>query len=106
MDSWGAEELALGESESERDQTVNKEPASIFPNGTETSKPETKSTNNGNGPATQAQCRALYALTKRGNYSEKDIESMLRPFNASTFQDLTRESASQLISSLQTEVAA
>ena len=60
----------------------------------------------GNGRATQAQCRALYALTKRAQYTDADIESLLRPLNASTFQQLTRESASQLISYLQTEVAA
>ncbi len=59
----------------------------------------------GNGKATQAQCRALWALTKKARYTEEDIESMLRPLNASTFQDLTRESASQLITVLQTEVA-
>ena len=60
----------------------------------------------GNGRATQAQCRALWALTKKARYTEEDIESMLRPLNASTFQELTRESASQLITVLQTEVAA
>jgi hypothetical protein len=60
----------------------------------------------GNGRATQAQCRALYALTKRAQYRDQDIESMLRPMNAATFQELSRESASQLITYLQTEVAA
>jgi hypothetical protein len=60
----------------------------------------------GNGRATQAQCRALFALTKRANYTDQDVESLLRPLNASTFQDLSRESASQLITYLQTEVAA
>ncbi|MBM3301120.1 MAG: hypothetical protein FJY85_14335, partial [Deltaproteobacteria bacterium] len=59
-----------------------------------------------NGKATQAQCRALWALTKKARYSEEDIESMLQPLNASTFQELSREAASQLISYLQTEVAA
>jgi hypothetical protein len=60
----------------------------------------------GNGRATQAQCRALWALTKKARYTEEDIESMLTPLNASTFRELTRESASQLIVYLQTEVAA
>ncbi len=60
----------------------------------------------GNGKATAAQVRALYALTKRARYTEEDVESMLRPLSAATFHDLTRESASHLISSLQTEVAA
>ena len=45
-------------------------------------------------------------LTKRANYTEEDVESMLRPLNASTFQDLSRESASNLITYLQTEIAA
>ncbi len=58
------------------------------------------------GLATQAQCRALYALTKRARYTEEDIERMLEPFNTSRFQDLTREAASHLITSLQTEAAA
>ncbi len=60
----------------------------------------------GIGQAPQAQCRALYALTKRAQYTEQDIQSLLSPFNASTFQNLTRESASQLIGNLQTQVAA
>jgi len=60
----------------------------------------------GNGKATQAQCRALYALTRKARYSEEDIASLLGPLNASTFQELSRESASHLIQTLQTEVAA
>jgi hypothetical protein len=59
-----------------------------------------------NGAATSAQVRALYALTKRARYTDEDIASLLGPLNASTFQDLTRESASALITTLQTEVAA
>jgi hypothetical protein len=50
--------------------------------------------------------RALFALTKRANYTDEDVASLLGPLNASTFQDLSRESASQLITYLQTEVAA
>jgi len=72
-------------------------------------KPSVQPRPNGNGnggKATQAQCRALYALTRKAHYTDEDVESMLRPLNASTFQDLTRESASQLIGYLQTEVAA
>jgi hypothetical protein len=60
----------------------------------------------GIGQATQAQCRALFALTKRANYTAEDIDGMLSSMGAATFQDLTRESASQLIGSLQAEVAA
>lgn len=61
---------------------------------------------NGRGRATGAQCRALYALTKKAQYSEEDVNRMLAPLNAATFQELTREAASQLITHLQTEVAA
>ncbi len=60
----------------------------------------------GIGQATQAQCRALYALTKRAKYQEADIGDMLARFDASRFEDLTCESASYLIGHLQQEVAA
>jgi hypothetical protein len=92
--------------EPERQQNPSKESEQVFPKGNGDSKPETKPTGNGSGRATQAQCRALYALTKRANYTDEDIESMLRPLSAANFQDLTRESASNLITYLQTEVAA
>ena len=60
----------------------------------------------GNGAVTQAQIRALYALTKRANYQEADIGEMLARFEVSRFEDLSRQSASQLIGHLQTQVAA
>ena len=60
----------------------------------------------GDGKATTAQVRALYALTKKAQYTEQDIQRMLSPLEADTFQQLTREDASRLISYLQTEVAA
>ncbi len=106
MDACGAEELAFAVAEIEREQTFNRKPAPMLSEGNGHGKPEAKPTGNGNGRATQAQCRALFALTKRARYTDADIESMLRPLNASTFQNLTRESASRLIGSLQTEVAA
>jgi hypothetical protein len=106
MDSCGAEELAFAEMEPQREQTTSKQPASVFPEGNGESKPEAKPLGNGNGRATQAQCRALYVLTKRAQYTDQDVESLLRPLNAATFNDLSRESASQLISYLQTEAAA
>jgi hypothetical protein len=102
-----AEEVShVAAAEQEREQTGSKEPVRVFPQGDGESKPEAKPAGNGNGRATQAQCRALYALTKRAQYTDQDIESLLGPLNASTFQELTRESASQLITYLQTEVAA
>jgi len=58
------------------------------------------------GLATTAQVRALHALTKKAQYSEEDVGRMLASLNAATFQELTREDASQLISALQSEAAA
>jgi len=102
-----AEEVShVASAEPEREQTTRKEAERVFPQGDGEGKVETKAAGNGNGRATQAQCRALWALTKKARYTEEDIESMLRPLNASTFQELSRESASHLISYLQTEVAA
>lgn len=121
LEFTGAEEVShVTVTEAETEETSNKRPDKVFDQGNGNSKAETKASSDaidrpdhgskpqscGNGRATQAQCRALYALTKRAQYSDQDIESMLRPLNANTFQDLTRESASQLITSLQTEVAA
>jgi hypothetical protein len=60
----------------------------------------------GNGKATTAQVRALYALTKRARYHEDDIASLLAPFQVSRFEDLPREAASQLIGYIQQEIAA
>ena len=105
----GAEEVShVAAAEPETVPSANREPVKVFPEtqGTAAGKEESKPQHCGNGRATQAQCRALYALTKRASYTDEDIESMLRPLNAAAFQDLTRESASQLITSLQTEVAA
>jgi hypothetical protein len=102
-----AEEVShLANTEPEPEQTTGKEGKPVFPEQKEGDKPETKSGGNGNGRATQAQCRALFALTKKARYEEADINNLLAPHNASTFQDLSREDASRLISALQTEVAA
>jgi hypothetical protein len=60
----------------------------------------------GNGKATTAQVRALFALTKRAKYHEDDISSLLAPFQVSRFEDLPREAASQLIGYIQQEIAA
>jgi hypothetical protein len=103
----GAEEVShVASVDPEREQTQNKEPVKVFQGDEGNSKPETKPSGNGPGSITQAQCRALYALTKRANYTDEDIESLLSPMKAATFRDLSRESASQLITYMQTEVAA
>jgi hypothetical protein len=135
LEYTGAEEVShVAAADPDGEQTANKPPASLFPEGKGNSKAISKASSDaidsggneskpqscgidqgGNGSnehkyapgqATQAQCRALYALTKKARYTDEDIESMLRPMNAASFQDLTRESASQLIGYLQTEVAA
>lgn len=102
----GAEEVShVAAAEAEGKQSPSKETERMSPEGNGESKAETKPASTGNGKATQAQVRALFALTKRANYSNEDIASLLGPLNASTFQELTRESASQLITYLQTEAA-
>ncbi len=90
----------------------------VFPDGNDNDKAGTaapsvapaetgsKPKSGGNGTLTQAQCRALYALTKRAGYTDQDIQTLLAPFTASTFQDLSRETASYLIGHLQQEIAA
>ena len=121
LEFCGAEEIAsVADGEQNSERTGNKAPERLFVQDNGGSKPETAEQDSatsygkeeskpqrcGNGQATQAQCRALFALTKRASYTDEDTESLLRPFNVSTFQELSRESASQLITSLQTEVAA
>ena len=119
----GAEEVShVVPVEAETEQRPSKEPERVFPEGNGNGKAGTKASHDaidrptegsgskpqrcGTGQATTAQVRALYALTKKAQYSEQDIQSMLSPLEASTFQQLTREDASRLISYLQTEVAA
>lgn len=117
MDSCGAEELAFAEMEP---QSANKQTEPVFSEANGESKVRSKPSSDGNDPggngskpqscgngrATQAQVRALFALTKRANYHEEDVTNLLAPFHVSRFEDLPREAASKLISSLQTEAAA
>ncbi len=106
LEFTGAEEVShVPAAESEPEQTGGKEGKPVFPEQKEGDKPETKSGGKGNGKATQAQCRALFALTRKVRYSEEDIANLLSPMNAPTFEDLSREDASRLISHLQTETA-
>ncbi len=96
----------MANTEPEPEQTTGKESKSVFQEGNGKGKQETKSGGNGNGKSTQAQCRALWALTKKARYVQEDIANLLSPMNVATFQDLTREDASRLISYLQTEATA
>jgi len=107
LEFCGAEEVShVMETEAASEQIASKEPQQVFPGANGSSKSEAKASGNGNGKATQAQCRALYALTKKAQYEEEDINSLLAPLNVTTFQDLSRQEASHLISYLQTEAAA
>ena len=103
LEYTGAEEVShvqAGETERERTSSLDPEAGS---NGN--GKPNTKPVSLVNGKATQAQCRALFALTKKAQYAPEDVERLLNPLQATRFEDLARESASQLITYLQTEVA-
>jgi hypothetical protein len=108
MEYTGAEEVShTAAAEPIREQRLNKSPEQPLDIIDSNNKPDTKTELRDTlGRITQAQVRALYALSKKARYSDDDIQSMLRPFNASTFQELSREAASKLISYLHTEVAA
>jgi hypothetical protein len=116
MDSCGAEELAFAEMEPAGPQEKLAQRCANNRTDDSTDQPAGGNGSKGqhcpiekphsHGAVTSAQVRALFALTKRARYSDEDIDSLLGPLNASTFQELTREDASRLIQSLQTEVAA
>jgi hypothetical protein len=133
MEYTGAEEVShVGSAEPNNEQSSNKRTERVFPARQPKSELEANPPNGGtnsvtgeairlehcaaaegsmpqhcgNGQATSAQVRALFALTKRARYSEQDIQDLLRPLDACAFKDLSREDASRLITYLQTEVAA
>jgi hypothetical protein len=121
LEFTGAEEVShVNGTENETEQTSNKTPEKVFDQSNGQSKAGTKAeisenagSENGsmpktcaNGRATQAQVRALFALSKRANYHDDDIVQMLAPFQVSRFDDLPRDAASKLIGSLQQEAAA
>ena len=120
LEFTGAEEISHVPSvRSESEQTAGKESKTVFPAsngngeakvqssaaGKAESKPSRDGKGNGNGKSTRAQCRALLALSKKARYGEEDVANLLRPMNAATFDALTREDASRLISYLQTQSA-
>jgi hypothetical protein len=131
LEYTGAEEVShVTGTEAEKEQSGSKEPVPVFdedngngkqgteaPNGTPAERilqgeTETKASDkpvnksNVGGKATQAQARALFALTRKAQMCEEDIAGMLSPFNVTRFEDLMLPEASRLIQSLQTEVAA
>jgi len=62
--------------DSELEQTTGKEVKPVFPEENQGNKPATKSGGNGNDRSSQAQCRALYALTKKARYAQEDIANL------------------------------
>ena len=102
----GAEEVNHVVDDADAGQSKRKETRPVFNDHNGVGEPKSKPQHCGIGRVTSAQCRALHALTKRAGYSQEDIDRMLSPLNAATFQELTREAASQLITSLQSEAAA
>ncbi len=109
LEYTGAEEVSHvqnGDTERQRTSYRDGELDASASNGNDSGKPQTGTVGPVNSKATQAQCRALFALTKKAQYGQEDVERLLNPLQATRFEDLTRESASQLITYLQTEVAA
>jgi hypothetical protein len=121
MEFCGAEEVAhVMDTESPEDRNHSRQSQKVVPGANGKGKDDTEAPHNAtvrsndgprpehhrNGLATQAQCRALYALTKKARYTEQDVEQLLNPLDVSCFQDLHRQEASRLISYLKTEVAA
>jgi len=108
----GAEEVshAMTDSEPAGAKVENKDQKPVFERQESHDKAESKAPaqpkNGNNGKATGAQIRALYALSKKAQMSEEDLDTMLRPLNASRFEDLTLSDASRLIQYLQTQVRA
>ena len=113
LEYTSAEEVSHVESDQapKKDRKPNKDPKPIFPDSDSHGKPEGNSSkksagNGGARKATQAQCRALFALTRKAGFAQEDIDKMLSPLSAGVFDDLAREDASRLIADLQTQVAA
>ncbi len=102
---YGVEFTGLEEVSHVTDQSEAKPGNGDRPEGKTESESRSSPPVTGNGGPTQAQIRALHALTKKARYGEEDLQNLLAPLNAATFQDLTKESASRLISYLQTEAA-
>lgn len=108
-----AEEIShvMPETESTGVRNESKGSKPVFEQEEPQGKPETKAPaqpkngSNGNGgKATGAQCRALYALSKKARMCDEDVDGLLRPLNATRFEDLSLSDASHLIQYLQTQV--
>jgi hypothetical protein len=101
----GAEEVSHISDSPEERPTMNKPSEEATRGGNGNGKRDSSPPNRGNGKATQAQVRALHALSRKAQYHDEDITGMLAPFDVSRFDDLPKEAASQLIGYMQQEVA-
>jgi hypothetical protein len=115
LEFTSAEEVShvIPETEPAGAPNEGKELKPVFEQDQSQGKPETKAPtqiktgNTGNGSrATGAQCRALYALSKKAKMCDEDLDGLLRPLNVTRFEDITLSDASRLIQYLQTQVAA
>ncbi len=105
MEFTGAEEISrVIPDPVDSEQKGNGGSGTVFKEGNGNGKSETKSQKN--GKATQAQCRALYALSRKAKMQDEDIHGMLSPLQVASFEDLNVSDASRLIQYLQTEVSA
>jgi hypothetical protein len=117
LEFTGTEEVShITAADANDEQNAGKNPEPLFPGGK--GKPETKASNdtpdpgnseakpvepaipgrpraqnNGPGKSTTAQVRALFALTRKANFTDEDVQSLINPFNVTRFEDLPREAA-------------
>ena len=88
LEYTGAEEVshvANSDTEGERTWSKDRETEPVGDNGN--GKPEVNQKRCSNGTATTAQVRALFALTKKAQYGQEDLERLLSPLNAARFED-------------------
>lgn len=112
MEYTSAEEVShvMPETEPVGTQNESKDQKPVFEQEESQSKTEAKpvaqpkKSGNGNGgKATGAQCRALYALSKKAQMSDQEVTNVLGPLNAACFEDLSIADASRLIQYFQTQ---
>jgi hypothetical protein len=115
MEYTSLEEIShvMPETEPASVQNESKDQKPVFEERENQGKPETKAPvqprnagNGSGGKATGAQCRALYALSKKAQMCDEDLDTLLRPLSATRFEDLTIADASRLIQYFQTQAAA
>lgn len=115
MEYVSAEEMShvMPETEPNAAQIESKDHQPVFEPEENQDKPETKAPaqhksggNSNSGKATGAQCRALYALSKKAQTGDEDLDTLLKPLNAHRFEDLSIADASRLIQYFQTQAAA